>query len=42
MTDSCQVSFAIVRTTKAKGGVNMQSYCQSCGMPLIEEGIIRN
>lgn len=40
MTDSCQVSFAIVRTTKAKGGINMQSYCQSCGMPLIEEALL--
>lgn len=37
MTDSCQVSFAIVSTNKAKGGMTMQSYCQSCGMPLVEE-----
>jgi len=40
MTDSCQVSFAIVSTNKAKGGMTMQSYCQSCGMPLVEEALL--
>lgn len=40
MTYSCQVSFAIVRTNKAKGGMTMQSYCQSCGMPLVDEALL--
>lgn len=40
MTHCCQVSFVIVRTIKVKGGKNMQSYCQSCGMPLVEEALL--
>lgn len=40
MTDSCQVSFAIVSTNKAKGGMTMQSYCQSLRYAFSRRGII--
>lgn len=40
MTYRCHVWFVKVNTNRRRVDVNMQSYCQSCGMPLVDEALL--
>ncbi len=40
MTYRCQVWLVIVMTNRRRVDLNMQSQCQSCGMPLVDEKLL--